>query len=191
MSKTYLYIWWILAWSPSAWGLVQLEINTGKRWIETSHRTGAKFPIIGQETSAAFRVAPYSKLPLALGLSYGIVQLNPANFLGSPSKAQIEEVGGELFAWLPVFDRLVPFLTLQALLNGRLLVRYEDPPSPEAPISSRLHGGRILIGMSYRVLPISSVSVSAFRGWYTANDIEGEKRGLNAIGVAAGFDLFW
>jgi hypothetical protein len=188
MSKTYVYVWCLFAWSQWAWGVIQLEIATGKRWMETSSRSNEKFGFTGQETSGALRLAPLSGWPVSMGLSYAFLELNPMDFTGTYTTAEMKEIGSELSFWLPFFDRAVPFFTMQILMDAHLQLRSHEASTPS--VESRIRGGRAFVGMRYRVLPISSISISAFQGMYQVNEIESEKRSLNSIGVLAGFDVF-
>ena len=171
MRKTYVCLWWMLIWSPCAWGVVQLEVGAGKRWIETSHRTNVPFTFTGQENGASLRLVPFSTWPVAVGVSYATLQLNPGDFVGAPHMAEMRELGGEMSLWMPFFERAVPFLTVQILLDAHLRIRGEETNAVDATPNTRLHGGRALVGMRYRVLPISAISLSVFQGIYEAHDI--------------------
>ena len=183
MRKICFCTWWLWFWTPCAWGIVQMDVSTGKQWLETSHNSNEKFRFRGQEDAIALRFSPVAAWPLYVGVSYTLLQLNPDDFYGSPTRAEIQEIGGEISYWLPFFEKVVPFFTLQVLLNGRLLV------NSTANLDSGLHGGRALVGIRYRVLPISTLEISGFQGMYQADDIEGAKRSLSALGVLVGFDV--
>ncbi len=185
MRRMYACLWMGLCWSSCAWGVVQVGVKTGKRWLETSHSTNEKFGFTGQETSASMSLTSFGTWPLSLGVSYAVVALNPDDFFPSATTAEMKEVGGEFSVWVPFFDRAEPFFTLQGLLEAHLDVHTDRSEM----LHSRMHGGRAFVGVRYRVAPISSLSLSVFQGMYQVDELEGEKRSLNSMGVLAGFTV--
>ncbi len=175
-----------MCWANSAYSLIDAEALYGYRWYQSKDAADANFHTSGTAYTLGLNVDPIPFVPVSIGASYMLVDLKKSDF-GSPSLAQIRELGLDFKVWAGMFPYVTPYLRGRYVLASKLKVTYDN--NPNANTDTDLSGFHINIGVEYRLIPLLHILLEVGQGIEEAKSFAGRKQSFNSQGVMLGLQV--
>jgi opacity protein-like surface antigen len=175
----------VLFWANSAYGLIDMELSAGERWYKAKDSEDAKLSFRGRELNLGVNLDPFPIVPISFGASYSVINLNLKD-LENADEAEINQLGLDVKAWLPVLPYTNLYARLRYLISGNLKIRYNDATEN---IDTDLYGYTIGVGVSYIVIPLVSVQFEVQQSVLRAKSFADTAQTMNSRGILIGVSL--
>lgn len=167
MLRKYILATCLLSWTSSAFCLVNVEAFYGKRWYK-------KLLGRGSEVSVGLNFDPIPFVPLSLGASYSVIELEKGN-LDAASEAEIRKVDLNVKAWAPFVPVLTPYVRGTYIASSQLKIVHEDNARN---IDTKLRGYSVGFGVDYRIVPMVHAELELKQSWETVESFAGQNQDL-------------
>ena len=165
MTRISILITILLSWTQSAYALINAEALIGKRWYHSENSSSSSFQ--GREIGVGVNVDPIPFVPVSLGLSYSEIALGEADLGGSPLKAEINQIGIDLKAWLSMVPVITPYVRARYIISSKLKVSYNNT---SLNTDTMLKGYSLGLGIDYKIFLLLHAILEFNHAWETFSD---------------------
>ena len=171
MGRVRFLCWWVgCLYCLPALGLVNASVQLGRRWFETRHADDSKYGWAGRESSLSVTTNPVAALPLSMGISYQIAELEPADFHQLAQSTTFEQLNTDLVGWTPVFGLWTVYLGFRQIIWAQLHARLSDP---SLSVNQAVDGQQVRIGIRYHLVPLAELNVEYRQAQMRLDELEG------------------
>jgi hypothetical protein len=179
--------------APSAFGLIDTQILTGKRWYNFEVDDQPSKNVNATSIDLAVHVDPIPLIPVAIGV--GISSISPsADDLGGSATSMLQ-MGLDVQAWIPLIPVITPYVRFRYPFMGELKITDSSEGEGKTKEGTyKLTGPAFDAGVKFSVLPfvkllvqvgqsMDSIEISDYRinGVKQANPGSGQAHGTSAL----------
>lgn len=171
-----------------ALALVSVAAQYSRHTVKTSNAADMDLKTSGNAVAGELHVDPIPLIPISFGLSLGYLELKAADF-GDFKKVSLMEGSFEMMAWLPMIPYVIPHIRLSIPVYGPLIGVPNVSSITAKEIKTELSGYAFHGGLSFSILPLTSLFVEAGLSNKEAKDLFGKSREFNATIYTVGLEV--